>query len=97
MAKNTLTCPACGVEERFDSDPIPLHEVGQFVCNACSTRVVFGKVIPRIVVEGVRDAGRGWIRVRFQDPKTKKDLHVHDLDPITVVRFVKNLLSLVTL
>lgn len=102
MAKNAVSCPACGVEELVHAtqpgeQPIPLHEVGEFRCDACGARTVYGKVTPHLVVEPHRgDNGFMWIRIRRQDPKTRADLcEPIDLDPKLAFRLVKNLVSLV--
>ena len=102
MAENAVTCPVCGIEEVFDADgarPPPLHEIGEFHCenDACQARVVFGKIMPRIVVEPYRDErGFRWTRLRIQDPKTKEDISVSDLDPKMTVLLTKNLLVMVS-
>lgn len=102
MAKNTITCPACGVEEiAHASSPgegvIALHDVGDFRCDACGARTVYGRLMPRVVVEPVRgERDLVWIRVRRQDPKTKEDVcEPLDLDPKMAVMLAKNILSLV--
>lgn len=98
MAMNAITCPACGVEE-INHEEIPLHEIGEFVCDnhECRTRIVFGKIMPRIVVEPFIDERHyRWTRIRWQDPVTKQDLYVQDLDPKLVLRLTNNLLSMVT-
>lgn len=100
MAENAVTCPSCGGEEVFCTDGTrspPLHEVGEFTCNICKTRVVYGNVMPRIVVEPFIDQRKfRWTRIRIQDPATKEDLLVRDLDPKLVLRLANNLLSMVT-
>ena len=80
---NAITCPTCGVEEPFTdgADPIPLHDVGEFRCDACGARYVFGKLAPTIVVEPF-DGPKGtrWVRVRVQHPQTRADLYVVDVE-----------------
>lgn len=99
MAKDAIKCPVCGVEEAFDARgeaPPPLHEVGKFRCEGCGARFVFGKPVPRVVVEPMHDQkGIRWTRIRVQSHLTKKDEHVFDLDPETALAFAKNVLSLV--
>jgi hypothetical protein len=99
MAIDAITCPTCGVEEPFDANgerPPPLHEVGKFKCDGCGTKYVFGKRVPRIVVEPNHDEkGLRWTRVRIQDPLTKADEFVFDVDPESALAFAKNILSLV--
>ncbi len=99
MTLNAVTCPACGVEEPFDDDgnePPPLHEVGLFRCNACDARVVYGKIMPRIVVEPYTDErGFTWLRRRFQDPVTGSDLHVIDVDPRLAAIEARSVLAMV--
>lgn len=96
MANNSVTCPICGVEEASpDERPMPpLHDIGDFRCEACGTRVIFGKVAPRIVIEPYEEHGIRWTRLRFQDPKTRQDIHVADLDPNLAVSVTKNVLSI---
>ena len=101
MARGAVTCPACGVEEVFMHDggnPPPLHEIGEFMCNACSARSVYGKLMPRIVVEPAKEETRGllMVKLRFQDPRTRKDIYVTDpIDPKLAASLAKNILSLV--
>lgn len=96
MAHNSVTCPACGVEEASpDERPLPpLHELGEFNCDACGACFVFGKPIPRIVIEPHYAQGVRFTRVRFQDPKTKTDAYVADFDPKSAVMIAKNILSI---
>jgi hypothetical protein len=96
MAHNSVTCPSCGVEETPDDErPLPpLHEIGEFRCEACGSRFIYGKLVPRIVVEPVDERGVRWTRIRFQDPKTKEDVHVVDIDQKLAVLFAKNVLSI---
>lgn len=104
MPMHIARCPCCEAEERV---PVPtdeparvldLAEVGLFSCNRCGARVVHGVVMPRVVVEPFRDArGFVWVRYRFQDPKTKADVHVVDLDPKFAAQVSTNALSLAVL
>jgi len=95
MAHNSVTCPVCGLEETSpDESPLPpLHEIGEFRCEGCVARVIFGKIAPHIVVEPYVERGFRWTRLRIQDPKTRADLHVLDLDPKLAVSLTKNILS----
>jgi hypothetical protein len=98
MALNTITCPACGIEEPVEGDPIALHDIGEFKCDACCARTVYGRLMPFVVIEpckGERDML--WVRVRYQDPKTRADLYVVELDPKMVHEVSVNQLSLVRL
>jgi hypothetical protein len=99
MAENAITCPTCGVEEPADANgeaPPPLHEVGEFVCDACGARYIFGKLAPVYVVEPNHDnKGLRWVRLRFQHPQTREDLYVADLDPKLALAFAKNVLALI--
>ena len=99
MSINSVTCPMCGVEEPFDADgqaPPPLHQVALFTCEACQARVVYGTVLPRIVVEPYCDTnGFTWVRKRYQDPRTREDKHVIDLDPKLAAMEAKAVLALV--
>lgn len=100
MAKNAVTCPGCGVEEAFCADgerPPPLHEIGEFTCDVCGLRAVYGTIQPRIVLEPLIDERHfKWTVLRVQDPKTKEDLVTPiRLDPKLVLRLANNLLSLV--
>lgn len=98
MAHNAVTCPSCGLEEPFQDgqSALQLHEIAEFTCDGCRTRVIYGRVMPRIVVEPYMDAqGFTWIRTRYQDPKTREDIYVVDLDPILAASHAKNELALV--
>lgn len=102
MAKNSVTCPVCGVEEVVHATSpgeqlLPLHEIGEFHCDACATRTVYGRIMPRIVVEPTRgERDLVWIRIRRQDPKTREDIgEPLDLDPKLAFELAKNLMSLV--
>lgn len=101
MATNAVRCPLCGLEEPFDADgelPPPLHEIGLFRCEGCSARYVHGRLLPRVVVEP-HDGGRGvtWARLRFQDPATKRDEYVVDLDPKFALMILENVLQTIAL
>ena len=100
MAMNAITCPTCGVEEVFrgagNESPPPMHEVGKFKCDGCGTRYVYGKRVPRVVVEPNLDhKGLRWTRIRIQHPITKEDEQVFEVDPETALALAKNILSLV--
>lgn len=93
-------CPACDAKEQADpsmgSGLIPLHKVAIFSCDACGARAVWGVVTPRVVVEPHTDAnGLRWIRLRFQDARTREDRHVADFDPNLAIDLVRNIMSLV--
>lgn len=98
MAHVSVTCPACGADELVRGEPIALHEIGDFRCDACGARTVYGRLMPRIAVEPTRGANDMlFIRARIQDPKTREDLFVVDLDPKMAVELTRNILSLVRL
>lgn len=89
-----ITCLAC--EHVADVPDGPAFEDGVFVCGECGARMAYGQLLPRIVVEPYEDErGRRWLRRRFQDPKTKIDLYVVDIDPQHAASEAKNILSLV--
>lgn len=90
-------CPACGHAQTAEGDAaIAFDDIGLFSCPNCSARAVYGKLSPRVVVEPfVDERGHRWIRRRFQDPITKKDVYVVDVDPIFAVAEFKSVLSLV--
>lgn len=102
--KIVFTCPACESPEVHDDGDVdnPGERPGDlavdaavFTCNHCRTRVAFGKVAPRMVVEPfVDERGVAWLRQRFQDPVTKEDLYVVDLDPQWAAMHATNLLSI---
>ncbi len=83
MVTSEITCPACGHKESVQAEAaLTLADVGLFVCNQCRTRAVHGALLPRVVVEPFSDRkGFTWTRTRYQDPITKADLYVVDLDP----------------
>lgn len=95
--KSSIACPSCAHAEEIEAAaPVTIDDVGLFVCNACNTRVVHGKTLQRVVIEPfVDERGHKWVRRRFQDPKTKEDLHVVDIDPLLAAGEAKSLLSLV--
>lgn len=102
MAKNTVVCPVCRVEEIIrpatpGESPVALHEIGDFRCDACGARTVYGRLMPRVVVEPTRgEHDLMWIRIRRQDPSSRADVHEPlDLDPKMAVELAKNILSLV--
>lgn len=99
MATNAITCPSCGVEETFDADgsrPPPLHEVAEFVCNACGTRVVYGRVMSKLTHEWVTDEhGFRWLRRRYIDAITGAEQFAVDLDPRMAAVDARNTLMLV--
>lgn len=90
-----VICPCCHVGEASpDGEPVALENVGLFRCDHCGARVVFGRVMPRVVIERVVDErGFGWIRKRYQDARTKEDLYVVDLDPKYAAMEVAEVLS----
>ena len=96
--KNAITCPTCGVEEPFhDGDaPIPLHDVGDFTCDGCGARYVFGKPAHAFVVEPFFDAkGVRWTRIRIQHTGTREDVFVFDVEPgKKSAMLAKNILSI---
>lgn len=94
---NAITCPACGVEERFrDGDaPVPIHEVGDFRCDGCGARYVFGKLVMKIVVEPYFENGVRWTRLRAQHPVTRADVFIVDVEPGPAsASLAKNILSI---
>lgn len=97
MAKNSVTCPACGVEEVVHGEAVQLQDVGEFKCDACGACAVYGRLMPRVVIEPTRgERDLLWIRLRIQDPKTKQDVcEPLDMDPKLAVKVATNLLSLV--
>lgn len=67
-----------------------------FRCSECGARTAFGHLMPRIVEEPFIDAeNRQWLRLRFQDPKTKESIYVTDIDPQYGAMHARNVLSLV--
>lgn len=67
-------------------------------CLECGARMAFGKLMPRIVIEPfVDERGIRWVRKRYQDPITKADLYVVDVDREYALMEAKQILSLVTL
>lgn len=95
-----ITCLACGHVDNVPRTAAIEDEAffaeGIFFCNECNARMVYGELAPRIVVEPYTD-GRGhvFVRQRIQDPITKADTSVTDLDPQHAVMMAKALLALV--
>lgn len=95
MAKGSVVCPSCGVEEFDASVESPaLHTIREFSCNACRARFVFGRPVPMVGVELVDDpaVGMRWLRLQFQNPTTKAR-HVEDLDPKLAAMLALNILK----
>jgi len=89
-----VTCLAC--EHDGGEQPAGFAAASILRCDECGARMAYGKLLPRIVVEPYQDeAGRLWIRQRFQDPKTQADIYVCDVDPMHAASLGKNLISLV--
>ena len=100
MKTTTITCLACGhadaVQHNSELDDRAFFASEIFRCSECNARMAFGKLMPRIVVEPYEDArGIRWLRRRYQDPKTREDLFVVDIDPQYAAMDAKNALSLV--
>jgi hypothetical protein len=58
--------------------------------------MAYGVLAPRVVVEPARDdQGHDLVRIRTQDPITKADLHVIDIDPQCAALIAKNILDMV--
>lgn len=94
MSENTVTCLACAHVAALGTGPAPADSI--LVCGECGARMPFGTLAPRVVVEPFADAnGRKWVRYRFQDPSTKRDLYVTDLDPEHAAKLAKGTLVLV--
>lgn len=95
-----ITCLACGhkdaVPHATELDDAKFFASWIFVCSQCRSRMSFGVLMPRVIVEPHCDEqGRQWLRRRFQDPKTKQDLYVIDVDPQYAAMEAKNVLALV--
>ena len=97
--QNAVKCPCCGLEEPVrDGGSTKLEEIASYSCDGCAVRIIYGRIMPKIVVEPARgERDFLWARVRVQDPKTREDLYVIDLDPKLAVDFARNLLSIVRL
>lgn len=94
----TIPCPICGHKETVaDAHPsLKLTDVAIFQCAECGNRTIHGKTLPRLVVEPfVDERGFQWLRRRFQDPTTKRDLFVLDVDPQCAAADAINILSIV--
>jgi len=76
-----VVCPACGAAEQVDGD-CTFTEIGLFRCDACSARFVFGKRVPRVVIEPCRGPQQMlWTRMRVYDPVTGVEACVLEFDP----------------
>lgn len=98
--RSRIGCMACGHEAEVTHEhPASTEEIlatNIFRCDECGARMAFGHLMPRVVVEPFRDDnGVGWVRFRFQDPVTKADQHVVDLDPQFAAMIAKGALSIV--
>ncbi len=96
MVNFTIACPACSHEEDHEAESVlTLNGIGLFVCDQCGFRSVYGVHQPRVVVEPFTDAkGMRWLRRRFQDPITRADRFVVDMDPNYAAREAVNILSI---
>lgn len=93
-----VVCKICHTAETVDVDAeraiVPLESIGLFRCDECGARIVYGHVLPRIVVaREVDERGQPWVVVRHQDPRTKEDLRVDRFDPQFAAMFSRNLLQ----
>lgn len=95
----TIACMACGHRA---SVSVPLVEArdplaqGIYRCDECGARMAYGKLLLREVIEPyVDDHGIQWLRRRFQDPKTKTDILVVDVDPRMAATVAREILALV--
>lgn len=94
--KFPVACPSCSHEEECEAERVlTLNGIGLFVCDQCGLRSVYGVLQLRVVVEPFTDAhGMTWLRRRFQDPLTRQDRHVIDIDPQHAAREAVNILSI---
>lgn len=93
--RSTIVCPRCKAIERCDGANVTLESIGVFTCDQCRLRVVHGHILPNIVVEPFTDEkGFTWLRRRFQDALTRKDLYVVDVDPHWAALEATNILSI---
>jgi hypothetical protein len=95
-----IQCLACGrpwdVPNDSDLSDAQFVTANIFKCSECGARTAYGQLMPRIVEEPfVDDRGHQFLRIRFQDPTTKADVYVVDLDPQYAASHAKNTLSLV--
>ena len=100
MKSTDIACLACGhthaVEHDDELDDATFFARGIFRCDECGARMAHGRLMPRIVVEPYEDEnGVRWLRRRFQDPSTKEELYVVDIDAQYAAMEAKNVLSLV--
>jgi hypothetical protein len=100
MTTAQITCLACGhadaVQNESGLEAPAFFETNVFKCSECGARMAYGKLAPRVVVEPFTDErGCHYIRHRFQDPITKADLFVADLDPQYAAMVAKAGISLV--
>jgi hypothetical protein len=94
MSDLATKCLACGHEASLTDGAPPSESV--LVCSECGARMPFGRLAPRIVVEPFTDdEGRTWVRYRFQDPISKIDVHVADIDGQHAAMLAKATISLV--
>lgn len=97
----SITCLACGHAAKVSVPMLearsPLeHDI--FKCEECGAHMAYGRLAYREVVEPyVDDRGVKWVRRRFQDPRTKEDLFVVDVDRERALSIARELLALVTL
>lgn len=97
--KVVVACLACEdksvvlVAQEHAANPLQ-HSI--FTCSECGARIAYGTLETKVVIEPYLDeAGRQWVRKRYQDFRTREELFVVDLDPQYAAMEAKNVLSLV--
>ena len=95
MTNTQAKCLACGHADEIADSPALEDSIRN--CTECNARMTYGALAPRIVVEPFDDAkGRRWIRIRRQNPVTRADVEVLDLDPQHASLLATDLRGLVT-
>lgn len=99
MSDLTITCPACGDTHEAPGGDVDFLAKGITRCSVCDARVVYGELAPRVVVEpssvDTAVGSKDFMRLRFQDPTTKADVFVRDLDPQHAFMIAQAIISMV--
>ena len=99
MSDITITCPACGDTHGAPEGDAAFLSRGISRCSVCDARIVYGELAPRVVIEPSSVATpvgpKDFMRLRFQDPATKEDVFVRDIDPQHAFMIAQAIISMV--
>ncbi len=94
-----VTCPCCGDSHAAPNGDADYLKRAISRCDVCDARIVYGELATRVVVEPTTVetfAGpKDFLRLRFQDPKTKADVFASDVDPHQAFLIAQAIISMV--